>query len=100
MHDNMQDKHGDAENTSELQGKLRKIVALRDGASTMGERKAAEAALDRVRLKLPVRITATVLNIDRNETLYEVDYRDLDGKSARNGSLGSYSGNRPTSSIS
>jgi hypothetical protein len=65
----------------DIREKITKIKALAVGGSTTGEREAAEAALERVRSKFPVRITATVLNIDRNETFYEVVYRDMDGKS-------------------
>ncbi len=68
-----------------IREKITKIKALAVGGSTTGERAAAQAALDRVRAtaegKAPIRITATVLNIDRNETFYELVYRDLDGKS-------------------
>ena len=66
----------------DIREKITKIKALTVGGSTTGEREAAEAALERVRSNLPVRITATVLNIDHNETFYELVYRDLDGKSS------------------
>jgi hypothetical protein len=59
--------------------RLSKIQSLAMIGSTAGERSAAEAALDRVKSKLPVRISATVLDIDRSESFYEVSYADCDG---------------------
>jgi hypothetical protein len=68
-----------------LHDKISKIEALHARAGTDGEQQAAKAALERIRAtaeaEAPVRITATVLNIDRNETFYDVSYLDLEGKS-------------------
>jgi hypothetical protein len=60
--------------------KLRKIDALQKGGGTEGEREAAAAALDRVKTNLPLRITCTVINVDKAETFFEVEYRDIQGK--------------------
>jgi Domain of unknown function (DUF927) len=60
--------------------KLLKVEALRQSGATEGERAAAEAAVSRIKAKLPIQITATVLDIDKIETFYEVTYKDLAGK--------------------
>lgn len=70
-------KSADAANIRE---KMTKIGALAVGGSTLGERSAAQAALDRAKANLPIQITATVLNIDATETFYEVFYTDVEGK--------------------
>ena len=61
--------------------RLRKIEALRQGGGTDGEREAAAAALERVKRNLPFQITCTIINIDKQETLYEVKFRDIEGQS-------------------
>jgi hypothetical protein len=60
--------------------KLRKIEALRKGGSTEGEREAAAAALERVKSNLPLRITCTIIHVDKQEAFYEVQYRDVEGR--------------------
>jgi hypothetical protein len=56
-----------------------KVQALRDSGQTEGERRAATAALERIRNGLPVSITATVMDVDRTEAFYSVRYRDVQG---------------------
>src|SRR5947207_514577 len=60
--------------------KLRKIESLHRHGHTDGERQAAAAALERVKSHLPLQITRTIINVDRQETFYEVQYRDIEGQ--------------------
>jgi uncharacterized protein (DUF927 family) len=60
--------------------KLRKIEALCQRGHTDGERQAAAAALERVKSHRPLRITRTIINIDRQEAFYEVQHRDVHGQ--------------------
>jgi len=64
-----------------------KIKALVVAGSTEGERSAAQSALNRMTGGEPLRITATVFNIDRDETFYEVRFTAVDGRT-RNVRLG------------
>jgi Domain of unknown function (DUF927) len=61
-------------------GKIEKVEALKEQGATQGERLAATAALDRMRANLPVRITATVVDIDYGETFYDVAFDDIEGQ--------------------
>jgi protein gp37 len=54
--------------------KLRKIEALRKAGSTEGERDAAAAALERVKSNFPLRITTTIIHVDKQEAFYEVQW--------------------------
>jgi len=60
--------------------KVLKIKALVAAGSTEGERSAAQSALNRVTREVPLRITATVINIDRDETFYAVCFTDVEGR--------------------
>jgi Domain of unknown function (DUF927) len=60
--------------------KLRKIEAVRRQGQTDGERQAAATALQRVARQPSLQITRTIINADRQETFYEVQYCDIEGR--------------------
>ena len=62
---------------------MRKIEALQKGGSTEGEREAAAAALERIKSNLPLRITCTIIHLDKQGAFYEVQYRDVEGQPRR-----------------
>lgn len=62
-----------------------KIKALVVRGDTPGERDAAQKALDRAGAQLPLRITATVINIDRGQHFYDVSFTDVEGQTATSG---------------
>ena len=63
--------------------KREKIEALMAGGATPGERNAAQAALDRIDPKPTLTITATVIDIDREQTFYEVSFVDVEGRTRK-----------------
>jgi hypothetical protein len=60
--------------------KLRKIEALREHGQTVGEREAAAAAIERLKGPPTLQISRTIINVDQQETFYEVQYRDIEGQ--------------------
>jgi hypothetical protein len=66
-------------NSNDFVERREKIETLRDRGATQGERAAAEAALDRIRVPTPMKIIGTVVDIDREVTFYDVEFRHVEG---------------------
>ncbi len=60
--------------------KIYKIETLRQRGGTEGERTAAATALARIEANQHVRLIRTVIHLDKQETFYETQYRDVEGE--------------------
>ena len=60
--------------------KLRKMNPFTCMGTPTANDKPAAAALERVKSHLPLQVTRTIINVDRQETFYEVQYRDIEGQ--------------------